>query len=731
MPTKVPYGPTTHLRANTTDQTTWATFELAQQAWHNSDGRYEGVGFVFALGDPYCGVDLDNCLDEEGNIRRWARPIIDTFDTYAEVSPSGRGIKMFMKASKPGNRCKRGMLGEDNTGAIEIYDHDRYFTVTGKHLRGTPTNIEDRQQQLAVVYEEHFGHMAVPAHKNPTSTTLDTDDDELLRRMFTASNGPQIKELWDGDISSYPSPSEADLALCNHVAFWCGPCPDRIDQLYRRSTLMRPKWDQKRGDRTYGQMTVAKALEDRVDYYSPTTSCRSPSDRTSPEAAFSDKLFAATDLGNAERLVDRFGPDLRYCHQIGRWLVWNGQRWAADSSGKVMRMAAETARAIYSEAGATPNETLRKQLADWAKSSEACYKLDSMVKVARSNHGVAVTTEQLDADQWLLNVLNGTINLCSGELRPHHRDDLITKIAPVQFDPEAKAPLWQSFIERIFDGDNELIQYVQRVQGMCLTGDIREQYLFVYHGEGGNGKSVLLDSICGLMGDYASEAPPALLTVSKFREHPTEIADLLGRRLVVASETEEGSQLNLQMVKRLTGNARQKARFMRRDYFEFDRTHKLVLVTNNKPAVNEDTEGAWRRIRLVPFNVVIPPKERDNQLIEKLRAEWPGILAWMVRGCLDWQREGLNEPRVVLMATESYRQQSDQLQLFVAENCDLGAGLWVSSTRLSTEYEAWCRERGEQRLHAGGGFGKRLRKLGCVGHKMKGDRGWLGIALRR
>lgn len=436
--------------------------------------------------------------------------------------------------------------------------------------------------------------------------------------------------------------------------------------------------------------------------------------------------FRLTEQGNAERFVKQHGENVRYCHPCKSWLVWDGKRWRQDDTAEVERLAKETVRSLFSEAQKASRPEKRQEIGQWALESQKLAKLTAMLNLARSEHGVPITPALLDADPWLLNVENGTINLKTGELREHRRDDLLTFLACSQFIPDAVCPLWDKFLARVFNGDTDLIRFVQRWHGMCLTADVREQCLPVYHGQGNNGKNVMLDTITGIMGDYAGEAPPDLLTVSRNREHPTEIADLRGRRLVVASETEEGAELRLQLVKRLTGNARLKARLMLMDYFEFDRTHKMILVTNNRPIIHENTEAAWRRIRLVPFNIVIPPEERDPMLIEKLRAEWPGILAWMVRGCLEWLQEGLTEPAAVTTATAGYRRAMDSVADFIADRCALGSTNRVSSKELYAAYEQWSDQPLSKRK-----FNDQLRDRGFeLGDRSTGGlRFWKGVGL--
>jgi putative DNA primase/helicase len=263
-----------------------------------------------------------------------------------------------------------------------------------------------------------------------------------------------------------------------------------------------------------------------------------------------------------------------------------------------------------------------------------------MMTLAQTEAGLAATAGDFDADPFLFNCLSGTLDLRTGTLHPHARGDRLTKVAPVHYDPTAPRPLFDAFVDRIMGGNRRMVDYLARVLGLCLSGDVSIQELYFFIGEGANGKSVLIDTVLGLLGAYATVAPESLLLLRAHPEHATEIADLCGRRLVVASETEEGAQLKVQLVKRLTGDARLKGRFMRRDFFEFDRTHKLVIVSNNRPVIRETKHAVWRRVRLVPFEVIIPEAERDTQLTEKLKAEWSGILSWLVAG-YRYARSGL------------------------------------------------------------------------------------------
>jgi len=406
-------------------------------------------------------------------------------------------------------------------------------------------------------------------------------------------------------------------------------------------------------------------------------------------SASEDRPANYTDEALALRFTTQHGQDLRYVSLWGQWLGWNGKRWQPDDTLQVIDFSRAVARTASAEIMEKPEPNMK--LAATVASAKTIAAIE---RLARADRRHASRTEDWDANPWLLNTPDGAVDLTTGLLRPHERTDYCTKITAVS--PLGSCPLWLEFLNRVFNGDQALIGFCQRMLGYSLTGSIRDHALFFQYGTGGNGKGVFLNTWHGIMSNYASIAPMETFTASQSERHPTDLAMLRGARVVMAQETEEGHRWAESKIKMMTGGDPVTARFMRQDFFTYQPQFKLLIAGNHKPSLRNVDEAMRRRFNLIPFTVTIPAHERDPELQTKLKAEWPGILQWAVEGCLAWQANGLQPPDAVRLATENYLADEDMLQKFLDEKCHkTSASEFEEVSALFAAWRDWCATTGE------------------------------------
>ncbi|MEE8301540.1 MAG: phage/plasmid primase, P4 family, partial [Candidatus Tectomicrobia bacterium] len=465
------------------------------------------------------------------------------------------------------------------------------------------------------------------------------------------------------------------------------------------------------------EKSAAKALA-ALGYGTPATNGATPDEigvKKFPPGAFRElPETPLSDVTNGEKLVEQHGKDLRYCYPWKKWLVWTGTHWSFDDTGALTRRCKATVKDIMRCATYVENETVFKAMMAHAHTSFNAQRIAAMATMAQSEPGVAVLPDTLDTHHWLINCRNGTLDLHDGTLRPPQREDLLTYCLDIAYDPDATCPTWERFLDEIMGGNTTMVDFLQRAVGYSLTGDVREQVLFILHGNGSNGKSTFINTLLSLFKGYAMKAPAELLMVSGtggHDRHPTEKAGLAGKRFVAAIETEEGRRLAEVLVKELTGSDKISARRMREDFWEFWPTHKIWLATNYRPEIRGTDEAIWRRVRLIPFTESFEDDRDDKSLPDKLMLELPGILAWIVKGCEIWRENGLGLPDEVRAATAGYRADMDTVQSFLAEICHLLPQARVKSSELYAAYEEWGMSGGGRCLNPTN-FGKRLTELG-------------------
>ena len=471
---------------------------------------------------------------------------------------------------------------------------------------------------------------------------------------------------------------------------------------------------------------IAETQEIHDNYDTDTTIRETPA---KPDTA---ALEDATDDGLAERLVRMHGEDLLRVPIWKSWFAWDGRRYRADhnEAGSRAKMR-KTVRSIFVEAAEASDAKEAERLVKMALKGRAMSSMKAALWIAESDERVIVQPDELDADIWAFNVRNGTLDLCTGKLRPHRKQDRFTRCGPVAYYPDAKAPLWTAFLERV-QRDPAMRRYLPQAAGYSMTGSTVAECMWILFGGGANGKSTFLETVRAAFGpDFAAELDAHTLTVRKTGTEEMELtlAPLDGRRLVTANELGEGQRLRERAVKKLTSGEPVRGRKRYSDSYEFVPMAKLWMATNHRPSVTGDDDAVWRRLRLIPFEVQIPEADRDLDLREKLRAELPGVLTWCVEGCLDWQRNGFAVPDVVSDATRDYRDAEDVIGAFLDEYCETGRALWISSADLNAALARWAKANGEA-TPTPKALGDRLVRRGFVAAKTGDKRGWKGLQLR-
>ena len=702
-PKKVPINARTGMEAASDNPSTWCDFQTAVE----SSVEFAGIGFMFG-GSGYFGVDIDGIPGELTDFQNGtASPdnivseFLSALGSYTEISQSGHGIHIICRGKLPGDSCRH--------GNVEMYDSGRYFAMTGKVIPGF-SEIADGGESIKPLYEKYIGsHRSAdpPSQASQTSSftrpRISKTEDELLHLAMNSRNGLAFSELYAGHWQGkYASQSEADMALCSMLAFWCGKDTAMMDKLFRRSGLMRDKWNRKQSGSTYGALTLQKAADGCGKVYSPRDSDDgyhieiAPKDAAEGKTGTGHKRYSFDDMGNAERMMDLFGTSIRYNYNEKKWLIYDGVKWRTDGTGFIRTLADRAIAHMSREADyyESQEEDVAKAFRKHLKSCRSNKSKNAML--SELEHHVPVTPNDLDRDKALLNTADCVIDLRTLETQPHDPELLITKCTPIQYKPDAECPLWETFLHEIFGGDEELIGYIQRAVGYSLSGSTSEQCAFFLYGTGNNGKSTFLDIVREICGDYATNIQPETIMVRpNGGGASSDVARLKGARFVTSVEPNEGMKVNEGLLKQLTGDDIVTARKLYAEEFEFKPEFKLWMATNHKPIIRGTDTGIWRRIRMIPFTVHIPPDRVDRGLKDKLLGELEGIFAWAIEGVRLYNQLGLQMPAAVAAAVEAYRAEMDVISSFIAACCIVEAGRQVRANDLYRVYSDWCQRNNE------------------------------------
>ena len=736
---KQPVNPRTGGMAQSNNPQTWADFETAVAV----SVDYAGIGFMFA-GSGYIGIDIDNRPEELDAYRNGDYSTIfgqmnESLQTYMEFSQSGNGVHFIGRGTLPDKDFNNRDMG------VEMYTGARFFVMTG-NLCTEYVDIGDITEAVKPFYEKYRTKAKRKTYSEPAGQYQLSEHSmnaaEIIDRAKASRQGAKFAALYSGDTSGYTSPSEADMAFCNMLAFWCQGNMQLMDEIFRSSGLMREKWDRKQSGTTYGAITLQKAVDDLSTAYtgrgdsgdrSPTggsdyaITIRQAADTAAPSVR--GKMYRFDDTGNAERLFDAFGEMLRFCYTDKKWLYYFEGKWYTDNIGYIRQLAdsatmlQEQERVLYAH-----DEEMLKAFDRHLKKSRSFAGKTAMIREAE--HYAPILPQHLDRNKSVIGAKNGIIDLRTGELLPHDREAYLTKQSPVIYNPDAPAPkLWLQFLRDIFDNDPYMLEYIQKCVGYSLTGSTSEQCAFFLFGTGRNGKSTFLEIVRGILGDYATNIQPQTIMVNpKSGNAPSsDIARLKGARLVTSVEPNEGMRLDEGLLKQLTGDDVVTARKMFSEEFEFKPEFKLWMATNHKPLIRGTDTGIWRRIHLIPFEVQIPLDRVDKKLKYKLVKDAEGILKWAVQGCLKWQNEGLTMPQKVLEAVREYQHEMDVISAFLDACCTTGEGE-TKASKLYAIYAKWAEEHNEY-LMSSTKFGTELKRKGIVKKNMPDGRYYVGITL--
>ena len=680
---KIPFNPVTGVPAKAGQQTTWARFEDTVNAFH--DGGYDGIGFEFN-NNGIVGIDLDHVISEDGSLSGKAVEIVTILDSYTEYSPSGKGLHIFVKGDITVDGRKKGF--------IEMYKAKRYFTVTG-NVYGELKPINERYEQVMQIFDKYFND-SVSVNSNQeadmNNSCSNTGKDYL---SIGLEKDAVFKALWNGEYQSEKctSESEKDLALMGKLLYWCSGNVGTAIEAFKDSPYARRKDDKhiaklERSD--YLQRTAMKAMQGL-------TSTAILDD----EQYIRNQEFSLDDMGNAKRLVSMYGNKIRFSYIKNSWYCWNGKVWQEDETGEINRLADKTVEAMYTEAINLSDQDKRDKLLKHASKTRSIAGRKAMIEGAKHLEGIPVTTADFDRDVWLLNLQNGVLDLKSGTLHPHNPDFMITQICNASFNPSATCPRWLDYLDIVTNGNAELIRYMQKAVGYSLTGNTGEECLFILYGTGRNGKGTFAETLLHLLGSYARTAQVDSLMIKSVSANSAnpDIARLKGARVVNAAEPQKNARLNESLIKQLTGGDTVTARFLYGKEFEYRPEFKLWINTNYKPQISGNDDGIWSRVKLIPFTVYIPPEKRDPHLKDYLRErEIDGILNWALEGLKLWQKEGLEMPETMKVATIDYRSEMDIMQKFLNDCTKPKSKCSVGASVLYKAYSNWCTENGEYTL---------------------------------
>lgn len=717
-PTKVPYNPRTGAMARTNDPSTFADFNTAMKSY--AIGGWDGIGYRVSEG--IGAIDIDHCIREDGSLNDVAASILGIFpDAYFERSPSGTGLRGFFRLSPDFAYDKTVYYINNRKHGLEVYlpgVTNRFVTVTGDMFRNGAVTRNDGSLRTLL---DTFMKRSTRVSSKTVEPVSYLDDDGVIAHASASESGDKFKALYAGNWEEgYDSQSDADMALVSILAFWCGNVEEQIDRIFRTSGLMRDKWDRMTGDRTYGQITIRNAIASTSEIYTPIADSSAEDDFEDIEGeADTEQLMFEPDfshitltleqmqphtnpryqrdeIGIGYAFADYYKPIARFDRERGIWYVFDGKVWQPDENAlAVAELAKRLADRLYTFALQIKDEDTRNRYIKRVQKLQMRKNRRTMIEDAKSVYPVPHAIFDRNTD--LFNCQNGTLNLTTGEFRPHDPADFLTMMSGVTYDPNATCPRWEQFISEVMCNDADLALYLQKALGYALTGDTSLECLFILYGATSrNGKGTTMETFLKIMGDYGKTSNPEMLSTKFGNTNASgpseEIARLAGVRFVNISEPEKKITFNAALVKRMTGNDTLNARFLHENSFDFRPNFKIFINTNYKPSVSDMTLFYSNRLKLIPFKRHFEEHEQDKGLKAFFSTDvcLSAIFNWCYEGYMRFRSEGLEDPAAVSQATKEYQEESDRIGQFVDAWLEEGEAFEVRTSAAYKLYGEWC-----------------------------------------
>lgn len=742
--TKLPYNPQTGNWAKSNDVNTFSDYETAVAVAQSE--RYNGIGL--GIFDDLCAIDIDHCV-KDGALSDMAQDIIDTINAYTEYSPSGEGVRILCKAKDFNYDINAYYINNQKIG-LEVYvagATKKYVTVTGNVILAN--EYDNRTKELQSILDKY---MKREQHKdisdiNHCQSSCCLSDDEILKKARNAKNGAKFNALYNGEFAAYDSQSEADISLCNMLAFWCGNDLKQMDRLFRNSGLYRSKWDRKQSGSTYGQITLESAIKNCDTIYDTNYNRSVGSVEKHPiiKNEKNTKPKDWTDVGQAHIFVQECGEKIRYS-KATKYLFYTGTVWIENELRvrlllhRFTELQLEEALSELEEAKQNISDTnvdevqakrILQPFQKYHKFILSCRnspKIDATLKEAQVMLEIDVNC--LDSNGYKLNTPCGFVDLQTKKISEHNPTDYCTRITSVS-PTDTGAELFSKFLAVITCGDKALEEYLQLIAGMFAVGKVFCENLVIAYGSGRNGKSTFFNLLARVMGDYAGNLSAETLTVNSRKNKSPEYAELRGKRLVIAAELEEGTRLDTAIMKKLCSTDTIYAEKKYKDPFSFIPSHTIVLYTNHLPRVGTSDVGTWRRLIVVPFNAIIEKNADIKNYSDYLFDNAGGaVLSWIIGGAEKFITAGnkIEAPEVVKRAIEEYRTANDWLNNFIVECCEIDTTFTQQAGELYSNYRDYCSRTGDFTRKADE-FKTALTVAGYRWHKQKQGAFYYGLRL--